>query len=274
MKIARYWTRAQESFGDVRITARGWSDESIESARAKAHEIARRVAERVAGGFAKAQRYPYGDRPLPEPVIREFAGGMVTRNAYGALVLNTDRLMFVDIDRKAAPAPSSGGFFSSLFGKPKPAPAQADPAIDAIAAVAARHDFSGRLYETSAGYRLMITNATIKAGTDEAEAVLAEFKTDPLYMRLCRMQESYRARLTPKPYRIDYPNPPGEFPFETPKDQARHDQWVAGYDAKSRLFATCRLVQEIGSAHAQPEFAQLIHYHDQETKATSGLPLA
>src|SRR5262249_31921798 len=117
MKIARYWTRAEDSSDGVRIVARGWSDESLESARAKAREIAKRVAERVLRGASQAQRYPYGDRPLPEPVIREFANAVVTRNVYGALVLNTSRLMFVDVDHKKAPPKSGGGLLSSLFGK-------------------------------------------------------------------------------------------------------------------------------------------------------------
>jgi hypothetical protein len=279
MKIARYWTRAEQSVGDVRVTARGWSDDSIESARAKAREIAHRVAQRIAGGFGKTERYPYGDRPLPEPVIREFDGAAVTRNSYGALVLNADRLMFVDVDGKhaqhAQPA-SGGGFLSSLFGKPaqKSETAAADPTVDAIKTVAARHDLSGRLYETAAGYRLMITNRLFPAGSDEVEALLAEFKSDPLYMRLCRMQESFRARLTPKPWRCGFYKPYVQYPFENPKDEAIFRDWQQKYDSKSAPYATCRFMTALGSATVAPEFPELIEYHDQETKAGRGLPLA
>jgi len=275
MKTARFWTRAEEGFEDVRVTARGWSDESIESARAKAREIARRVAERIAGDSGKSQRYPYGDRPLPEPILREFSGAIVTRNVYGALVLNTERLMFVDVDRKDTPKTSGGGLFASLFGKPKPtAPASANPLIDAMKEVSVRHGLSGRLYETAAGYRLLITSAAFQAGTDETEMLLNEFHSDPLYIRLCRMQESFRARLTPKPFRIDFRTPPGEFPFETPSDQAAQDRWVAEYEAKSRLFATCRFVESIGGSVVAPGFDELIQYHDSESKASSGMQLA
>ena len=276
MKIARFWTRADDEFGDVRVTARGWSDESIDAARAKAREIARRVAERVAGGFGKAHRYPYGDRPLPEPVIRELAGAIVTRNVYGALVLNTDHLMFVDVDRKESPKPAgSGGLFSSLFGKPKaPEPAPIDPAVAWMRGVAESHNLSARFYETAAGYRLIVTNAPFKAGSDETEALLGEFRADPLYMRLCRMQESFRARLTPKPFRIEYSNPPVEFPFETPADQAKQDRWVAGYEAKSAPFATCRFMETFGATNVLPEFEELVRFHDEATKANRPLGLA
>lgn len=273
MKTARYWTRAEAEAPDqdgklVRARARGWSDESLDAARAKALELARRVAQRLASGDQKdAARYPYGDRPLPEPRIREFSGGLVTRNRYGALVLNTDEMMFVDVDRKASP-PKSGGLFSSLFGKPKPAPAPArDPVIEEIEAITDRHNLAARLYETAAGYRLIITSSRYKAGSPEAEALLSEYKSDPLYIRLCRMQESFRARLTPKPWRCDFSAPYGEYPFEDARaQQAAHD-WEREYHAKSEPYSTCRFVAEIGSGQSDPGFAELIAYHDHETKA-------
>ena len=270
MKIARFWTRAEEEWNGVRVTARGWSDESIDAARAKAREIARRVAERVAAGADKSARYPYGDRPLPEPVIREFPGAKVTRNVYGALVLNTDRMMFVDVDRKNQPS-SSGGFMASLFGKPK---TPSGSVIDELKAVAGRHDLSGRIYETAAGYRLLITSAAFEAGSNETEVLLGEFKADPLYMRVCRMQESFRARLTPKPFRMEYSTPPVDFPYETPAAQAEQDRWVRGYDALAAAFATCKLVDTFGAGKTLPEFGELIQYHDEQTKAGSSMALA
>src|SRR5205085_11212584 len=112
MKLARYWSRdggeAVDARGRrIRTVARGWSDESIDGARAKAREIAGRVAERVATGFARHEQYQYGDRPLPEPVLGFFPGAAITRNAYGALVLNADEMMFVDIDRQGFPKPGA-----------------------------------------------------------------------------------------------------------------------------------------------------------------------
>jgi hypothetical protein len=281
MKTARYWTRAVAEAPDedgrlVRAHARGWSDESLDAARAKALELARRVAQRLAsGGQEDIARYPYGDRPLPEPRIREFTGGLVTRNRYGALVLNTDEMMFVDVDRKSKPPKSGGGIFGSLFGKPKPAPVMVrDPVIDEIEAITNRHNFGARLYETAAGYRLIITSSRFKAGSSEAESLLAEYKSDPLYIRLCRMQESFRARLTPKPWRCDCGTPYGEYPFETTRHQEEALKWEREYDAKSGGFATCRFVSEVGPGLDDPAFAELIAYHDQETKAMRTQPLA
>jgi hypothetical protein len=274
MKTARYWTRGEAEAagrgGSFRAIARGWSDESIEAARSKAIEIARRIAERVSGGAASGPRYPYGDRPLPEPVLREFDGdpnrrAIVTRNAYGALVLNTGHMMFVDVDRKTASHPK-GGLLSSLFGKPKTEPVS-DPLIDAMRAVTDRHKLAARLYQTAAGYRLIVTSAPFQAGSMEAETLLAEFHSDPLYIRLCRMQESFRARLTPKPWRCQFHAPPVEFPFETADDRSRFEKWERAYNAKGASFATCRFISELGSGSRNPDFRDLIEYHDHESKA-------
>ncbi|MDP8981018.1 MAG: hypothetical protein M3O35_10550 [Acidobacteriota bacterium] len=260
MKLARYWIRGQgEATGAdgqrVRVVARGWSDESMDAARERAREIAQRTARAVADHPDQRNRYEYGDRPLPEPVVREFGpSAVVTRNGYGALVLNTDHLMFVDVDREDARL--------------------SDAVMRKIESVAQRHDFSARVYKTAGGYRVLIGNVSLQAGTSDTEALLTEFGSDPLYMRLCRLQESFRARLTPKPYRLEFPNPPVEFPFETPQQEGEYRRWEQKYEAKAAGYSTCRYLTTFGGVRIAPEFEDLVYFHDQETKAASELPLA
>jgi hypothetical protein len=288
MKIARYWTRApgeavDSRGGRIRVTARGWSDDSIDSARMRAQETARRVAQRIAAQPGAAPRYPYGDRPLPEPILSEFRDGgslsaAITRNAYGAQVMNADRMMFVDIDRQdAADAPHLGlkSLFSGLFGKPAASPAKVvDTVVEAAGKVAERQGLSARVYRTAAGYRVLIANRRFAAKTAETEALLKEFGADPLYVRLCRMQESFRARLTPKPWRLGIRQPPVGFPFETPAEQDRYRDWERTYESKAVGYATCAYRTTFGTTFVLPEFDALIRFHDEKTKATSGLPLA
>jgi hypothetical protein len=277
MKIARYWTRAQGDAAGIRVTARGWSDESFDAARRQAQEVARRVAQRIAQPTG-APRYPYGDRPLPEPVISEIRGGggvaaAITRNAYGALVMNADHMMFVDIDRlDSGAAAGSKGLFSGLFGKATPTAGES--VVDSVRKVAQRQGLAGRVYRTAAGYRALITNRRFTANAPETEAVLNEFGSDRLYMRLCRLQESFRARLTPKPWRMKVRQPPVEFPFETASDQARYREWEREYDAKAVGYATCAFVSTTWAGDVLREFEDLIRFHDETTKASSGLPLA
>jgi hypothetical protein len=285
MKIARYWTRApgeaDSRGGRIRVTARGWSDDSLDAARRCAQDIAEQVARRIAVQPDGVPRYPYGDRPLPEPILSEFRDGdslsaVITRNSYGARVMNADTMMFVDIDRpQPAPPANLKSLFSGLFGKPDGSPVKAaDPVADAARAVAERQRLSARLYRTAAGYRVLITDRRFHAKTSEAESLLKEFAADPLYVRLCRFQESFRARLSPKPWRINMGQPPVDFPFETSAAQARFRDWEREYESQSAAWATCAYQASFGAGLVLPEFEALIRFHDEQTKATSSLPLA
>ncbi|MBV8082747.1 MAG: hypothetical protein JOY86_07220 [Candidatus Eremiobacteraeota bacterium] len=290
MHIARFWTRAQ-AFATARngkkidVEARGWSDDNIESARQCALDIARKVADRVAAGLTNRGRYPYGDRPLPEPVVREFTSdgaqsAIVTRNGYGALVLNAVSLMFVDIDDEQYSPKADGvaglaGLFGSLFRKPKqPEPEPARSLPSGIADAIAQRGCSARAYETAAGFRLMITSAPFAPGSVDSESLLQQLGCDPLYIRLCRSQGSFRARLSPKPWRCRTSNPPVEFPFETPQTMDTYNRWLVTYETNSSRYATCRYLTTLGGDDVAPQFAPLVEFHDSETRATSGLKLA
>ena len=298
MKLAKFWARGSEDFAGQRATARGWSNTSVEEAREVARKTAARVAQKLAAGGEKGQ-YLYGDRPLPEPIIREFLDSTgatraaVTRNAYGALVLNTRDMMFIDVDRDetAPPIPAAESVqavadlltsgLRSLFGKsappptppPPPAPAPVSDVPPEITAVIERHQLSTRVYKTAAGYRVLVTDARYSPDDPRAQALLQQFGSDPLYVRLCSMQQSFRARLTPKPWRCDLGVPPVTFPFETPQAEAQYAEWVRKYTAATRMYATCRFLDSTGDK-MEPDFEELIAFHDQETKAKSSMPLA
>ncbi len=260
----------------MRITARGWSNESLDAARRQAIETAQKVAIWIASGKAERRHYLYGERPLPEPVIREFSkDAVVTRNAYGALVLNTSRLMFIDVDHpeEAPSAPGASGFLSSLFGKKAPEPPRRTTPLDRIIDATQRNGLHGRVYQTAAGFRVIIDSREFEPGSAGAESILKDFGSDPLYVRLCRMQESFRARLTPKPWRCQTYKPPATFPFETPQVENRYAQWISLYEAKSQNFATCRYLQDVGSV-AGGLTPEVIAFHDEQTRAGSSLPLA
>jgi hypothetical protein len=293
MKLAKFWTRqageARDSNGEViRVLARGWSNESLQAAAEVARQIASTAAQRLATDFSDRKQYGYGDRPLPEPVVREFRdttetpNAVITRNVYGALVMNARDLMFVDIDREnvqpvAAIAQNLMSSVFSLFSKPAaqpapPPPQAGDGVVEGIQKVAARNGLVVRVYKTAAGYRAMVVNAGFDASSARSEELLKEFGADPLYVRLCKMQQSFRARLTPKPWRCEIGTPPVSFPFETADAEARFQQWVRQYTAKSAGYATCKFLASSGTPHEA--FSELVAYHDSETKAGSGLPLA
>jgi hypothetical protein len=280
MKLARYWTRAAGEAtgpgGNIRVTSRGWSNDSVEAARAAACDHAQKIAESIVSNQARGLHYAYGERPLPEPVLREFQphgdgpAAVVTRNAYGAVVLNTRDLMFVDIDKEDKQSTGIASGIRFFLGGSRPG----HTVMADIHSVAERNNLTGRVYKTAAGYRVLITDASFQAGSRQSEDLLRQFGADPLYIRLCRMQESYRARLTPKPWRCSSPAPPGTFPFETPEEESRFQDWEQEYNAAIEGYATCRYTASFGSSPMAEGFEELVQYHDRETRAASVLPLA
>lgn len=291
MKVARHWVRekvtARSPEGDTeQATAWGWSALSLDEARTRARESARRLAQWLLETDRteqprSSQEYAYlCDRPPREEIIQEFhdANGqpaaVITRNSYGSLVLNARDLMFIDID---LPQPTAGAtigrLIGSLFGK-RSATLQ-EVALQKIRDWSATHrDFTLRVYRTSAGYRAMIIDRPMNANSEVARRILAELDSDPLYRRLCEAQECFRARLTPKPWRIEVENPPGRFPFLDAKVKKHFRQWVNEYDRQQEQYATCHFVEQIGRDKPHDDLTPLVKLHDELTRCDSGLPLA
>jgi len=278
MNFPRFWARADhEGF-----LAWGWSNQNLDAARAMGMEVARRIADRIRRGDRKhAHRYAYGERPLREEIIRDFADGagssraVITRNAYGCLVLNTARLLFVDVD--LGEPPEVGGALSRWFGSEKRVAAHAaqkQSSLTRAAEWATRNPGWGwRIYETRAGLRLAATHRPFDPADPQCAAVFDWMNADPLYRRLCANQKCFRARLTPKPWRCGHHPPRERWPFLDERRAQRFSKWQERYLAAASGYATCRLLPGVNNGCA-PEIADLISVHDELTRAATDLPLA
>jgi hypothetical protein len=276
MKIPKYWIRRE---GDVqhpdgrslRLFAWGWSESSTSDADSRAGERFRSLEQRVSQGLDLPRGYAYGDRPVREQIVEEISGpdgqpdALLTRNSYGSLVLNAARSMFVDVDAAA------GFSLKILFGGSKPSDAKLGKLRDTLRVFVSA---SFRVYRTAAGYRLLATDRLYTPGSSESESLMRQVGADPAFIQLCRIQDSFRARLTPKPWRIGRPGPPGSFPREDAGLQRAFEQWLQEYDRAAASKATCQLVETIGSGTIHPDVAHIVQLHDERTRATSSLPLA
>ena len=213
--------------------------------------------------------------PLREEVIEELAHqgetvALLTRNSYGSLILNTASVLFADIDyrdgngREAyVTGTESPGLFSQLLrfvarilGKevsadrddavadpPSEPPSEDDRIVERVRSVTARHDGLGvRLYRTANGFRCLVTSGTWDPMAAETTRLLEELGSDPLYVTLCRGQECFRARLSPKPWRCEMPTPAIRFPWPDDAAEQEYRQWVAAYErGGGRVFGHARL---------------------------------
>ncbi len=220
--------------------------------------------------------------PLREEVVQRFtdtdgnATAAVTRNQYGALVLNTARAMFIDVDfpEKGAGANLSE-WFGRLLGRKKPSIAEENESTirrRAEGFVDEHPGFCLRMYRTHSGVRLLATHDLFAPASAEVQACFAALGADPLYVRLCAVQDSFRARLTPKPWRCGLWKPPIPWPRETPEAQAQFNEWRTHYDKEQARFATCRYVATLGDAPVRPEIDTILQVHDHLTRSRSPCP--
>ena len=285
MHFPRYWGKgtadARSADGqEFRFACWRGSDSSVAEAEAAARRAATGVAERAARG-EPIGAYEYGEAMLREEVLRQLGDGaadgdaVVTRNSFGCLVLNTARVMFVDVDLPPAGVTSPVGLLKRLVGRKTEAD---DPAAQALARleswVGAHRGAGFRIYRTRAGLRYLETSRFYDPGSRETEAVLEALGCDPLYVRLCRAQKSFRARLTPKPWRCDLTVPPSRFPHESVDQERAFRDWLAKYDAACAELATCAYVTSVGADRVHSAIAPLLRVHDDTTRASSGLPIA
>lgn len=292
MRFARHWAIGQATLRDSRGEAQrfeawGWSDQSPAEAQTRGAERARRLGKAVLAGRIR-ERYPYGggDRPLREELLEEIPSAegdapsaALTRNSYGVAVLNAARAMFVDIDAPP-PEPRSWSLLDLFRRAPRPDPEQILAAWETEATarieawIAATPGSALRLYRTRAGLRALVTHAPIDPLSDRAKAALEAMGADPLYRRLCESQRSFRARLTPKPWRCGVAPPYPTWPARDAAHAAALTRWVEAYEARADRYAVCRLRGVFGSGAVAPEIAPLLALHDRRTRVASDLPLA
>jgi hypothetical protein len=133
MKFYKYWAKANNealsSGTPWKIQRYGASNTSAADAQAKAQELARQTADGVRSGDFPGG-YLYSDRPVREEIVESFGEesnpyAVITRNAYGSLVLNTAQVLFADIDDppeeegNANPLKPLLGMIGSFLGAPE-----------------------------------------------------------------------------------------------------------------------------------------------------------
>lgn len=281
MKIPRHWWRAAvrldgSEASEGGFVAYGWSERSIDEARAMALDRARGVARwflhhRDQSDLRRGSDY-YLSRPICEPVERWIGPesapiAAITRNAYGAFVLNAARVMFIDVDLPPPP-PTPGGviaWLSGLFGsRPEPQ----DPAIQVEArlreVIERERDLGLRLYRTHSGFRVLITSRTFEPDSVASHRLLEAFDADPLYRRLCSAQACYRARLTAKPWRIGLSSPPVRYlPVEPDSVRAeRRASWERDYEIACGGTIVCRLLLDRPRSPPPAEVEEVVAEHD------------
>lgn len=248
--------------------------------------------------------------PIREEVIDKTQDVVISRNSYGALCLNTPDVLFADIDFEFEASIKTYvvafsilailtliatfsfqswkvllvGLFASIIFTSTVADllhkivllSRGDPekrAIETVKRVSENNtELHIRLYRTPNGCRLLIMNDTYDPTGDKAINLLHSLNADEVYIQMCRNQNCFRARLSPKPWRIgvDRLHPtPGVWPIKT-KWMAERSRWVKNYEEKSTGYAACRYLFSLGSEETNNKAEFVRQIHDDACRVNNG----
>lgn len=259
MKLYKYWIVEKQKIlinGEEQvITCYGGSNVSEEEARSRANDKAEKIKRKIAGEMHVFDRY---EAEIREEILQKIDDhSAITRNRYGAQVLNAEHLMILDIDK---PKPASGGL-GGLFKK-KDTRSPKEQIFEMVRNLTATRykDYGFRTYETFQGARVIVLGGNFDPRSSETKRMMDEFNCDPLYTTLCNKQGCFRARLTPKPYRIKMKPYKVNFPAESVDPEFQ--RWLTDYERESRNFSVCKFIEQIGTRQPINDVVQL---HDEIT---------
>ena len=253
--------------------------------------------------------------PIREEVLSRHKDVVITRNLYGARCLNTPNVLFADIDFLESSKPSSfylsvlialiAGFviakFYTGFGlafsialatgvfsytlaawlwsqKLKAGPSTEENAMKGVDAFLEKHpNWHVRIYRTPAGLRVLAMHKTFGPDEPEVATLFKEIQADKVYVQMCSNQKCFRARISPKPWRIGIESHlkprPGVWPIN-PKRMPDRIRWVNEYERKAEAYAACRFLVAKGNGQVDPSVDEVRQLHDDLCRANSELPLA
>ena len=203
----------------------------------------------VGGWFLETNWYQLGDgqyitaeEEVLDGIIHQGQEvAIITKNAYEAEVLNAKNMMIVDVDLEGDQAIAQ----SALF------------ALDVLKAFIDNSEIKGlgfRVYRTAAGLRYICTTHEWEAMSRDSDKVMRNLLADDRYRALCHFQDTYRARLTPKPWRV------ADIAWRNRGSWNVDEDW-------NEMFRVCQPCERFsyGGSNILPQFAEAIAYHDRAT---------
>jgi hypothetical protein len=143
--------------------------------------------------------------------------------------------------------------------------------------LAAHSDWYLRLYRTPAGLRVLVMHATFNPSDLAVSECFQSLGADPIYVRMCQRQYCFRARVSPKPWRIgigQHLKPsPGVWPINPDRLPERY-RWIETYERAAQSHSSCRFLEAQGSGAIHPTATDVQRIHDELCQANRPLPLA
>lgn len=143
--------------------------------------------------------------------------------------------------------------------------------------VAAHPGWRVRVYRTPAGLRALALHRRFDPREAEVTACFDALGVDPMFARMCRNQNCFRARISPKPWRMGLSRmrPPYSAAWRPEHaDLPARRQWIDAYDRAAQGYAACRFLDTFGSAAADADALAVQQLHDAFCRAEQDLKIA
>ncbi|MAC98792.1 MULTISPECIES: hypothetical protein [Pseudomonas] len=264
MKYFRYWVKATQRIRvagqpeDIQLLV--GSNESKEAAHEQASVLAREIERRIESRGARDEY----DAGIKEHVARVLDGSnVVTVCRYGAKILNTDEYTILDLDDYPK---RFWDRFSAVrtMGKKERIVFKFEQAVAKLPELG--RDF--RIYETANGIRV-IGKQYLDPADRRSYRLMRKVNVDWLYMILSGKQRCYRARLSPKPYRLGIKTIKVSSPLVCETDE--YQNWERMYAAASQDVSVVHYLKSIGKDFSRDA---VVRFHDEQCNAHKHFKLA
>ncbi len=253
--------------------------------------------------------------PIREEILEEIGDTVITRNIYGAHCLNVQNTLFADIDFDTISRSyminltAWAGFLISVItffitkkiylalgifslfliirvilkkrylnDYKKTLESIEKKSLSNIDSFCKKHpEFKFRVYRTPSGLRLLALNDSYNPKDNSTIEFLKELGSDSNYIQMCVNQNCFRARVSPKPWRINLkdslPHKKAVWPY-SPEILEERRKWIEKYEAKSSDYASCKYIDTIGTGGECSEAVKVQELHDNLCRAFEELPTA
>lgn len=263
MKYYKFWVKesVKINIGDSAefVSILSGSNESIEDARLDVAKQSRFVEQKI-NGEAPADDYEVPIKEYVEQVIDD--DNIITICRYGAKILNTCQYTVLDLDDYPVD-------FFDMFRSVRKLPKK-ERIVAKFLQRLARHPELGtdfRIYETTKGVRVIGRKYIEPSGKGYA-ALMRDLRVDWLYIVLSQKQNCYRARVTPKPFRLKMKTIKIKSPLDC--ETQEYLDWSQEYATASARSSVVKLIQSVGSDFSREP---VIRLHDTLCNAGSSRTL-
>lgn len=240
MKHFKFWVK--ESFEiNVKGTAQtinilSGSNVSLDDAVAEGQKRSLLIEQRIASGEPKEEY----DVAIKEHIEQRLDDdNVVSICRYGAKVLNTTQYTILDLDDYPL---DFLDIFRSLGGMSK----KERIVYKFLSRIKKFPELGSdfRIYETTKGIRV-IGKTYLDPTSRRAESIMRKLAVDWIYIHLSRRQQCYRARLTPKPYRMKIPTIRVKTPMVC--ETQEYHEWSNIYEKASQQYSVVKLMKTLGN---------------------------